>query len=88
MTMVVRHRDIYRVVSELRVFKGESRVWVCNELGRSEIGRQDRMQAASNEAWDRLERGTIVRLGGLQRKEGSALQRVPVDGTVEIIQPA
>jgi ribosomal protein RSM22 (predicted rRNA methylase) len=88
MTMVVRHRDIYRVVSELRVFKGESRVWVCNELGRSEIGRQDRMQAASNEAWDRLERGTIVRLGGLQRKEGAALQRVPVDGTVEIIQPA
>jgi ribosomal protein RSM22 (predicted rRNA methylase) len=85
---ITEHRpDVYRVVSELRVFKGESRVWVCNELGRSEIGRQDRMGSASNEAWDRLERGTIVRLGGLQRKERSALQRVPAEGTVEIVRP-
>jgi ribosomal protein RSM22 (predicted rRNA methylase) len=87
-TIATRRPDVYRIVSEPRVFKGESRVWVCNELGRGEIGRQDRMRSASNEAWDQLERGTIVRLGGLQRKEGAALQRVPVEGTVEIVRSA
>jgi len=86
-TIVDRRPDVYRTVSELRVFKGESRVWVCNELGRGEVGRQDRMRSSSNEAWDRLERGMIVRLEGLQRKQGSALQRVPVEGTVEIARP-
>lgn len=85
-TIVPRRPDVYRVVSERRVFKGDSRVWVCNESGRGEIGRQDRLKSGSNEAWDRLERGTIVRLGGLQRKEGAALLRVPVEGTVEIVR--
>ncbi len=85
-TIVERKPDVYRVVSELRVMKGESRVWVCNELGRSEIGRQDRLKSMSNQDWDQLKRGTLVRLEGLQRKDGAVLQRVPAEGTAEIIR--
>ena len=37
-TIVPRAPALYRVVSELRVFKGEKRAWLCNEQGRPEVG--------------------------------------------------
>lgn len=85
-TIVPRHPQTFRIVSELRVLKGDSRVWVCNELGRVELGRLDRARSPGNSAWDDCQRGTIVRIEGLQRKEGSTLGRVPADGTVEMLR--
>ena len=53
-TIVARGPEIYRVVSELRIFKGEKRAWLCNEQGRSEVGRVDRKATSSNAAFRRL----------------------------------
>jgi ribosomal protein RSM22 (predicted rRNA methylase) len=86
-TIVPRHPGTFRLVSELRVLKGDTRAWLCNELGRSEVGRLDRARSASNAAWDLCHRGTIVRLEGVKRKEGSTLERIPAEGTVKIIRP-
>ncbi|HSS30213.1 MAG TPA: hypothetical protein VLL06_04270, partial [Nitrospiraceae bacterium] len=76
------------VVSELRELKGDTRAWLCNELGRSEVGRLDRAESETNAAWDHCRRGTIVRIEGLKRKEGATLERIPTEGTVEMIRPA
>ena len=85
-TIVERRPDVYRVVSELRELKGDTRAWVCNELGRSEIGRLDRAKSESNEAWEECKRGTIVKVEGLKRKEGATLARIPEEATVEIVR--
>ncbi len=85
-TIVKRRPDVYRVVSELRELKGDTRVWVCNELGRSEIGRLDRATSESNAAWQDCQRGTIVKVEGLKRKEGATLGRIPENATVEIVK--
>jgi ribosomal protein RSM22 (predicted rRNA methylase) len=87
-TIVRRSPQTFRVVSELRELKGDTRAWLCNELGRSEVGRLDRAESDSNAAWDDCRRGTIVRIEGLKRKEGATLGRIPAEGTVEIIRPA
>ena len=87
-TIVPRHPQTFRIVSELRVLKGDTRAWVCNELGRSELGRLDRARSSNNSAWDECQRGTIVQIEGLQRKEGSTLGRIPADGTVELLRRA
>lgn len=87
-TIVPRDARTFRLVSELRVLKGDTRAWLCNELGRSEVGRLDRAQSATNAAWDFCQRGTIVRFEGVTRKEGSTLERIPAEGTVEIVRPA
>jgi hypothetical protein len=81
-----RSCETFRVVSELRVLKGDKRAWVCNELGRSEVGRLDRSKSETNEVWDECRRGTIVRIEGLRRKEGATLRRIPEEATVEIIR--
>jgi len=86
-TIVRRQPDVYRIVSELRVLKGDTRAWLCNERGRSEIGRLDRAQCATNAAWDDCQRGTIVRIEGLKRKEGATLGRIPAEGIIEIVRP-
>lgn len=86
-TVVARSPQIFRVVSELRELKGDTRAWLCNELGRSEIGRLDRAASASNAALDVCHRGAIVRLDGVKRKEGATLGRIPAEGTVELIRP-
>ncbi len=86
-TIVDRDSQVFRIVSELRELKGDTRAWVCNEMGRSEIGRLDRARSSTNSSWDLCQRGTIVRIEGVTRKENSVLGRIPEDGEVEIIRP-
>lgn len=89
-TIVDRRPDVYRVVSELRVMKGEKRAWLCNELGRQEVGRQDRLASPSNAGFDQWHRGAIVQIEGIVRKERhgkvSDLGRIGKDGAVEVLR--
>ena len=87
-TIATRSPQTFRVVSELRELKGDKRAWLCNELGRSEVGRLDRAESATNAVWEACQRGSIIRLEGVKRKEGSTLGRIPAEGTVEMIRPA
>ncbi len=90
-TIVPRGPDVYRVVSELREMKGEKRAWLCNETGRPEVGRQDRLRSESNAAVDGWHRGAIVRVDQIVRKERkgreSTVGRIPAEAIVEIIRP-
>ncbi len=90
-TIVEHGPDIYRVVSELRSMKGEKRAWLCNETGRPEVGRLDRMRSPSNAAFDDWHRGAIVRIDQIARKDRKGREttvgRIPADATVEIIRP-
>ena len=86
-TIAPRSPQIFRVVSELRELKGDTRAWLCNELGRSEVGRLDRAESETNAAWDDCQRGSIIRLDGVKRKEGATLGRIQTEGVVEIIRP-
>jgi len=87
-TIVERRPDVYRVVSELRKLKGEKRAWLCSELGRQEVGRQDRLASPQNEALDQWHRGAIVQIEKIIRKEHdgkpSALGRIGRDASVQI----
>jgi ribosomal protein RSM22 (predicted rRNA methylase) len=91
-TIVERRPDVYRVVSELRELKGEKRAWLCNEIGRQEVGRQDRLASPKNAAVDAWHRGAIVQIERIVRKERegkvSALGRIERDAAVKIIRPA
>jgi SAM-dependent methyltransferase len=88
LTIVARSPEVFRVVSELRTMKGEKRAWLCNETGRPEVGRQDRMRSDSNAAFDDWHRGAIVRIDQIVRKnQEGGLGRIPVSATVEIIRP-
>ena len=91
-TVVERSPDVYRVVSELRELKGEKRAWLCNEQGRHEVGRQDRLASSQNEAFDAWHRGAIVQIERIVRKEKggkvSALGRIEQDAAVKIVRPA
>lgn len=91
-TIIERGPDVFRVVSELREMKGEKRAWLCNELGRQEVGRQDRLASPRNDAFDRWHRGAIVQIDQIVRKEKrgkvSALGRIERDAAVELIRPA
>ena len=90
-TIVPRSPDRYRVVSELREMKGEKRAWLCNETGRPEVGRQDRLRSPSNAPVDDWHRGAIIRVDQIVRKERkgreSTVGRIPAEATVEIIRP-
>jgi Mitochondrial small ribosomal subunit Rsm22 len=90
-TIVERRPDVYRVVSELREMKGEKRAWLCNEQGRQEVGRQDRLASAQNEAFGAWHRGAIVQIERIVRKEKagkvSALGRIEQDAAVKIVKP-
>ena len=89
-TIVERRPDVYRVVSELRELKGEKRVWLCNEAGRQEVGRQDRLASPQNAALDLWHRGAIVQIDKIVRKERggkvSALGRIEQDAAVRIVR--
>lgn len=91
-TLVPRNPDYHRVVSELRVMKGEKRVWLCDQTGRSEIGRQDKESSVSNVAFDDWHRGAIIRVSDIIRKERKGrpamVGRIISSGTVEIIRSA
>lgn len=90
-TIAERRPDVYRVVSELRHLKGEKRAWLCNEQGRQEIGRQDRLASPHNEAFDQWHRGAIVQIERIVRKERggkvSALGRIEQDAAVKMVRP-
>ncbi|NGZ60842.1 MAG: hypothetical protein CV081_10130, partial [Nitrospira sp. LK265] len=89
-TIVNRRPDMYRVVSELRELKGEKRAWLCNEQGRKEVGRQDRLASPHNEAFDQWHRGAIVQIERIIRKERrgkvSSLGRLERDAEVQIVR--
>ncbi|MGH7256921.1 MAG: small ribosomal subunit Rsm22 family protein [Nitrospiraceae bacterium] len=89
-SIVPRAPDLYRVVSELRVFKGEKRAWLCNENGRPEAGRLDRKRSPSNAAFDDWHRGAIVRISEIVRKERngklSTVGRIESDTAAQIIR--
>jgi SAM-dependent methyltransferase len=89
-TIVARGPETYRVVSELRIFKGEKRAWLCNEQGRSEVGRVDRKTTSSNAAFDACHRGALVQIDRFIRKERegrlSELRRIAEDSTVKILR--
>jgi len=91
-TLVPRDPDYHRVVSELRVMKGEKRVWLCDHAGRSEIGRQDKERSSSNAAFDDWHRGAIIRVSDIVRKERKGrpamVGRIISSGVVEIVRPA
>ena len=87
-TIVERAAETFRMVSELRKLKGDTRAWLCNELGRQEVGRLERASSADNAAWDRCGRGTIIRIEGITKKEGSTLGRIPPQGKIEILRPS
>lgn len=86
-TITERSPQTFRMVSELRKLKGDTRAWLCNELGRPEVGRLERASSATNSVWDHCRRGTIVRIEGVKRKDGAALSRIPPEGIVEIVRP-
>jgi len=90
-TIVERRPDVYRVVSELREMKGEKRAWLCNETGRPEVGRQDRLASPQNEAFSQWHRGAIVQIERIVHKERhgkvSALGRIEQSSGVKIIRP-
>ena len=74
-------KDLFRVVSDLRVMKGEKRVFLCGEAGRIEVGRLDRERSALNALFDSLKRGELVKIEGLLKK--GALFRIGQEGRVE-----
>jgi ribosomal protein RSM22 (predicted rRNA methylase) len=89
-TIVERRPDVYRVVSELREFKGEKRAWLCNEEGRQDVGRLDRKASPENAAVDDWHRGAIVQIERIVRKERdgktSAVGRIESDVAVQIVR--
>lgn len=91
-TLVPRNSDYHRVVSELRVMKGEKRVWLCDDTGRFEIGRQDKERSLSNAAFDDWHRGAIIRVSEIVRKERKGrpamVGRIAASGTAEIVRSA
>jgi len=90
-TIVERRPEVFRVVSELRQLKGEKRAWLCNEQGRQEVGRQDRLASPQNQALDQWHRGAIVQIEKIVHKERkgkvSSLGRIEQDAAVQIVRP-
>lgn len=91
-TLVPRRPTYHRVVSELREMKGEKRVWLCDEGGRSEVGRQDKECSLSNAAFEQWHRGAIVQVDEIVRKERKGrpamVGRILRSGVTEVIRPA
>ncbi len=89
-TIVRREQSVYRMVSELRHMKGEKRAWLCNETGRTEVGRLDRAGSEANRPFDAWHRGAIVKVEDIRRKntehgEGT-IGRIPETASVEMIR--
>ena len=85
-TIVARNQEIFRVVSELRVLKGDSRAWLCNETGRPEVGRLDRDEVESNASVGEWHRGAIVRISGIEQKSPGSIGRVKRTTSVRMIR--
>jgi ribosomal protein RSM22 (predicted rRNA methylase) len=85
-TIVERNPHTFRMVSELRKLKGDTRAWLCNELGRCEVGRLDRAETDVNLGWDECQRGTIVRIEDITRRDGASLGRIADRSAVHIVR--
>jgi hypothetical protein len=85
-TIVSRHQDVFRVVSELRMMKGDSRAWICNHTGRVEVGRLDRDETESNAAMQTWHRGAIVQIEGVERKTPTSVGRIKRNGRADIVR--
>jgi ribosomal protein RSM22 (predicted rRNA methylase) len=85
--IVPRNQDVFRLVSELRTLKGDTRAWLCNETGRAEVGRLDRDEAESNASVGEWHRGAIVRISGIEKKSSGSIGRVKPTTSVRMIRP-
>ena len=84
--IVPRSRDVFRLVSELRTLKGDTRAWLCNETGRAEVGRLDRDEAESNASVGEWHRGAIVSISGIEKKSPGSIGRVKPTTSVRMIR--
>ena len=85
LTIAERGSDVYRVVSEMLVMKGDRRAWLCNREGRPLVGRLDKARSDVNAAFDRWHRGAIVRVEQIERR--GAVGRIGSEARVELIRP-
>ena len=85
-TIAERSPHTFRMVSELRKLKGDTRAWLCNERGRCEVGRLDRAETDMNSKWDECQRGTIVRIEQISRTDGASLGRISDRSAVQIVR--
>jgi hypothetical protein len=85
LTITERRPDVYRVVSEMLVMKGDQRAWLCNETGRPLVGRLDKARSDANAAFDLWHRGAIVRVDQIERR--GAVGRIGRSARVELIRP-
>jgi len=86
-TIVPRNQDVFRVVSERRALKGDTRAWLCNETGRPEVGRLDRDETENNASVAEWHRGAIVRISGIEKKNSGSIGRVKPTTSVQMIRP-
>lgn len=86
LTVAERDAGVYRVVSEVMVMKGDRRAWLCNQEGRSLVGRLEKARSEANAAFDRWHRGAIVRVDQIERR--GAVGRIGSEAKVELIRPA
>ncbi|HZC67660.1 MAG TPA: small ribosomal subunit Rsm22 family protein [Nitrospirales bacterium] len=85
LTVAERGSDVYRVVSEVIVMKGDRRAWLCNETGRPLVGRLDKARSEANAALDRWHRGAIVRVEHIERR--ATIGRIESPTRVELVRP-
>lgn len=85
LTIAERGSQVYRVVSEVMVMKGDRRAWLCNETGRPMVGRLEKARSDANAAFDRWHRGAIVRVDHIERR--GAVGRIGSSVKVELIRP-
>jgi hypothetical protein len=89
-TIAGRGATVFRVVSELRIMKGDTRAWLCNEAGRPEVGRLDRDRSSTNASMDEWRRGTIVGVDEIRWKDAGKRQglgRIGRSSVVDVIRP-
>ena len=86
LTIAQRSLDVYRVVSEVMVMKGDRRAWLCNETGRPLVGRLEKARSDANAAFDRWHRGAIVRVEEIARR--GAVGRIGGSTKVDLIRSA
>jgi hypothetical protein len=65
---VCADKDLFRVVSDAMKDKGRLRFFACGPAGRLLVTRLDRDGSSSNQAFDELGRGDLVRLEGAQTR--------------------
>ena len=86
LTIAERGPQVYRVVSEVMVMKGDRRAWLCNETGRSLVGRLEKARSGVNAAFDRWHRGAIIQVDQIERR--GAVGRIGSAAKVELIRSA